>query len=83
MKILKFSAEWCGPCKTQVSVIKSLGTKLTTPIENIDIDEQDELARSYNVRSVPTLILLDETGNEIKRHSGLLKESQLLEFTKV
>lgn len=80
MKLLKFYADWCGPCKMQTSIIKNLGEKITIPIEEIDIEENLGMSKIYAVRSVPTLILLDETGEEIKRNVGVLKEKDLLEF---
>jgi thioredoxin 1 len=82
MKLLKFEAAWCGPCKMQTSVIKSLGNKITIPIEVIDVDENLAMGKIYAVRSVPTLILLDDSGEEIKRNVGALKEKDLLEFIK-
>lgn len=86
MKLLKFEASWCGPCKMQTSVIKNLGKKVTIPITAIDIDEESSLdmIKYWNVRSVPTLILIDEedveTAKELKRHNGFLKESEFLKF---
>ena len=80
MKLLKFYADWCGPCKMQTSIIKNLGEKITIPIEEIDIEENMGMSKIYAVRSVPTLILLDETGEEIKRNVGVLKEKDLLKF---
>lgn len=82
MKLLKFEASWCGPCKMQTSIIKSLGDKFTVPVVVIDIEEDIGPARIYGIRSVPTLILLDDTGEEIKRNVGVLKEKELLEFIK-
>lgn len=81
MKLLKFQADWCGPCKMMSSVIKNLGAKVTIPIEEINIDENMEETRKWKVTSVPTLILVDENG-EIKRHMGTLREPQFLEFIK-
>ena len=71
MKLLKFSASWCQPCKM-----------LTTIIDNIDIDEQSELAQQYNIRGVPTLILIDDVGNEVKRNVGMITRDKLLEWIK-
>lgn len=79
MKLLKFFGEWCGPCKTQNSIIKNLGDRVTIPIEEIDIDEKFDLVKNWKVTTVPTMILLDENG-EIKRHTGVLKEKEFLKF---
>lgn len=80
MKLLKFYAEWCGPCKMQSQIIKNAGDKIKTPIENVDIDNNIMMSVEYQVRSVPTLVLVDEDGKEVKRKVGLLKEAELLEF---
>lgn len=83
MKALKFYASWCGPCKGLAMTIAGAEDKITTEIVNVDIDEDNELAVKYKVRSVPTMILVDESGSEIKRSTGMLNEKQLLEFLKV
>ena len=80
MKLLKFYAEWCGPCKMQSQIIKNAGDKIKTPIENVDIDNNIMMTVEHQVRSVPTLVLLDDDGKEVKRKVGLLKEAELLEF---
>ena len=83
MKVLKFYAEWCGPCKGLSMVIKGAGDKVTVPINEINIDEELMTSVEYGVRSVPTMILLDENDTELKRHVGTLNEEQLLTFLKV
>lgn len=83
MKLLKFYAEWCGPCKMQSMIIKGAEDKITVPIEDINIDENVFMATENNVRSVPTMILVDDSGNEIKRQVGVLKEKELLEWLSV
>ena len=60
MKILKFQADWCQPCKNLTKVIQEIHTN--TEIEVIDIDEQPLIASKYGIRSVPTLVKLDENG---------------------
>jgi thioredoxin 1 len=82
MKVFKFYADWCGPCKMQTQIIKSAGDKITTPIEDVNIDENLMLAQNFKIRSVPTMILVDADENEIKRHVGLLKEAELIEWVK-
>lgn len=82
MKVLKFYAEWCGPCKALTEVIKKAGDKVTIPVENVNIDENVFLAQEFRVRSVPTMVLVDDTENEIKRQVGLVNEEKLLEFLK-
>lgn len=80
MKLLKFAASWCGPCQGLSMTIKGLGDKVTVPIEEIDIDKESELSIHYGVRSVPTLILVDDSGQVIRRSVGALTGDKFLEF---
>jgi thioredoxin 1 len=83
MKVLKFYADWCGPCKGLTMVIKGAEDKIKIPIEEINIDNEIMTSVEYGVRSVPTMILLDEHGTEVKRQVGGMNEAQLLDFLKV
>jgi thioredoxin 1 len=60
MKILKFQADWCQPCKALTKLIEEIDTK--TEIEVIDIDKEPLTAAKYGIRSVPTLVKIDENG---------------------
>jgi thioredoxin 1 len=82
MKVLKFYAEWCGPCKALSQVIKNAGDKVTVKIEDVDIDNNIMLAQEFKVRGVPVLVLVDDQEKEIKRKVGMMNEAQLLEFLK-
>ena len=82
MKVLKFYADWCGPCKALTQVIKTAGDKITVPVEDVNIDENIMMAQHFQVRSVPTMVLVDDSENVIKRQVGLVNEEKLLEFLK-
>ena len=82
MKVFKFYAEWCGPCKGLSMVIKGLGDKLPMQVVDVNIDENIALSQEFKVRSVPTMIVVDDNENEIRRHVGLMNEEKLLEFLK-
>ena len=69
MKVIKFSASWCGPCKMLARNLEDITTNI--PIENVDIDENQDAAMEYGVRGVPTMIMLDENNTEIKRMVGM------------
>ena len=77
-KILKFSMEGCGPCKMLTRVLEDIESPL--PIEEIDVDANKEIAVKYGIRSVPTCILLDDGGAEIRRQSGYMTEAQFNKF---
>lgn len=80
MKVLKFYADWCQPCKMLSKSIESVKDKLNLQIEEVDIDANMDLAKQYNVRGVPALIVVDESGGVIRSKSGYMNDNQLLEF---
>jgi thioredoxin 1 len=82
MKALKFYATWCEPCKALSKILEGAKDKITMPIENIDIEQNMDLAQKYGIRGVPALVIVDEDGVEIKRQSGMMMEDKLLEFLK-
>ena len=76
-KILRFTASWCGPCK---SLAKNLEiADIQMPIEVIDIDTNNELAVEYGIRGVPTMIMLDEN-IEVKRIVGSKTVNELQDW---
>ena len=76
-KILRFTASWCKPCKSLAENLER--ADLPLPIEVVDIDVNEELANQYNVRSVPTLVLL-KNDIEVKRSVGSKTVNQLKEW---
>jgi thioredoxin 1 len=82
MKVLKFYADWCGPCKALTQVIKTAGDKVTMPVEEVNVDENVFMATTFNIRSLPTMVIVDEKENEIKRVVGMMNEEKLLDFLK-
>jgi thioredoxin-like negative regulator of GroEL len=62
------------PCKGLAMTLNSIETNM--PIEVIDIDEKSDIAREFGIRSVPTLVMMDEN-TEVKRVSGALPQAQL------
>ena len=77
MKTLKyFSATWCGPCKTFKPVMNEVAGEGHS-VQFIDIDQSPELAQQYNVRSVPTVVVV-ENGSEVNRVMGAVSKQQIL-----
>lgn len=64
VEVLKFSATWCGPCRVLAQTLKDV-----PGITNIDIEKEQETARKYGIRSVPTLVFLKD-GKEVHRQTG-------------
>lgn len=81
MKLLYFSAVWCGPCRRVAPVFQKLQEELENfEMEKIDVDEKSELAQAMNVMSLPTFILLNDEGKEVARAVGTRTEAELREF---
>jgi len=78
MRLLKFSAEWCQPCKMLAKTLE--GANLPYTISSIDIDDSPNLAADYKVRGVPTMILVDDNDKEVGRLVGVKTKAQIEEF---
>jgi thiol-disulfide isomerase/thioredoxin len=70
MKYLQFSAAWCGPCKMLTPIMEQVKAK-GIPVEKIDVYANPDMSAKFGIRSVPTVILVDNNGNEIKRSNGV------------
>ena len=77
-KILYFTAAWCGPCKTLGPIMKSLNGQIN--YQMVDVDSNNDLSIQYGVRNVPSLILLDETGEVKGRLTGVQSKESILNF---
>ena len=78
MRLLKFSAEWCQPCKMLAKTLE--GVNLPYTISSIDIDDSPNLAADYKVRGVPTMVLVDDNDKEVGRLVGVKTKAQIEEF---
>lgn len=76
MKILKFYADWCQPCSAVSKLLED--ANLPYEINNINIDVAIDEVSKYNIRGIPTLILLDDSNNIIKTLSGSITKKDLL-----
>ena len=78
--LIDFYADWCGPCQTLLPTIHKLAEEFKgdVTIKKVNVDTNRELAASFGVRSIPTLIHI-ENGKEVGRHTGLISENNLRE----
>lgn len=81
MKILKFYADWCGPCKMLSQTIEKYYTG-DVEIESVDIDKDQESAIKFGIRGVPTCVLIDDNGAELRRVSGMMMIDDFEKFIK-
>lgn len=75
LKLIKFGASWCGPCRAMISILEELNSKIN--IQEIDVDEVDPIVlTNYKIRNIPVLILLKDN-KEVWRHVGSISKSDL------
>ena len=78
MKTIKyFTATWCGPCRVFKPVITEIASEGHS-VEFIDIEQEQNKAQQYNVRSVPTVVI-EENGVEVDRFVGGQPKHMVLE----
>lgn len=79
--IVDFWAEWCGPCKTLTPILEELSSEMNGKIEimKVNLDENQDLAMKFSIRSIPTLLLFKK-GELLDMKVGLLPKSDLEEW---
>ncbi|MFY7740195.1 MAG: thioredoxin [Flavobacterium sp.] len=79
--LIDFFATWCGPCQMLGPVLKqvkdSLGDKVS--IIKVDVDKNQELAATQQVRGVPTMMLY-QRGQQLWRQSGVLSKEEIIQI---
>ncbi len=76
--VVDFFATWCGPCKMLAPVFQEVGNELEGKAKfyKIDIDESLDIARQFNVSTVPTIIIF-KNGEAIERLVGFMPKENL------
>ena len=71
-KLLFFTASYCGACKAIKPIVEKEAPEKGLELKLVDIDDEEGayMADDYGIRSLPTLILLNPDGSEIKRAVG-------------
>lgn len=81
--VVDFGAEWCGPCKALAPMVAELAEayKEQAVIATCDVEENNDIAVRYSIRSVPTVIFFKD-GREVGRYVGAVAKSALEEKLK-
>jgi len=79
-KVIMFSAQWCAPCKQAKPVFQQLAESARDmQFEIVDIDENHAMAQDYDIRGVPTFMLI-ENDEEVSRIVGAQNVAKVKEF---
>ena len=75
VKVKRYTAAWCGPCKQLAPIFSELQNEITeVTFETIDVDANKQSAIDEGVVSIPTVIL-EKDGEPVYRFSGVLPKS--------
>jgi thioredoxin 1 len=77
--LLDFWAEWCGPCRMMKPVVEEL--KSEYKVIEVNVDKDSDMALKYNIRSVPTFVVVKD-GQEVERLVGAISKERLIELIK-
>lgn len=77
MKILYFTAAWCGPCKMFKPVLQQVMSETETNVQFIDVDQDKNTPSKYSVTSVPTIMFINDNDIIMHRQSGAMSKPQL------
>lgn len=78
--LIDFNAEWCGPCRMLKPALEKMALeKDNIKFVSINVDNNENLARKYNVFSIPCLVVIKD-GEEINRSVGLISREELVEL---
>ncbi len=81
IKVIKFYADWCGPCRVYAKTFGKVSEELKDKYEFVNINVEKDttgLAAEYKVNGIPTTVVID--GDNVKSESGRMDEKKLKAF---
>jgi thioredoxin 1 len=76
--LVDFWAEWCGPCKAVSPILDQLAEEYADRLKlgKVNVDEENELAASHQVTSIPALVLYKD-GQIVRRQTGAMPKHEI------
>lgn len=81
MKIIKFEADWCGPCKMLTGVLDKMPD--LPEIEVVNVDNDPDTTKLMNIRGIPTLVFVNDDYEELGRKVGVMTADVILDAIKL
>ena len=81
--LIDFWASWCGPCKMLSPVVDQVAEELQGKVKvgKVNVYEEQDLAQSFGIMSIPTLVLI-KNGKVEKSSVGVVSKSEIIEMVK-
>ena len=77
-----FTADWCAPCKRVRPIVEEINKDSAIKFKIIDVDSEMELVKAFEIKSVPTFIVI-KNGEIVSRSTGSQTKDNLLEMLNV
>ena len=76
--LVDFYADWCGPCKMMAPIMQQVSREMEGKVKviKVDVDKNEEVARKYQIRSIPTMILF-KNGKVLWQGVGVMQADQI------
>lgn len=81
--VIKFGAEWCGPCKVMGPILEEVAQELgeSAIIADVNVDEESELSTKHGVRSIPAVFIYKD-GEIAEKFVSVKQKAEIVEIVK-
>ena len=79
--LVDFYADWCGPCRMLSPILEQVNAETGIKLLKVNVDKNPEIAKSYGIMSIPTMILF-ENGKLIEKRVGISSKEEIIKWIK-